>query len=647
MQYYLVATATLGHREHSAFTYSSKDVLTMGTIVLVSFGKKEISGVVVKQVGKPSDFEVKEIIRVLEDTPLPWPLVQLSDWLHKYYHSHPATVWQTILPRGLAKKRRALNTSFTHPKRNRTNIVLNDEQTAAINTIQTMSSGTALLQGITGSGKTQVYIESAKKVMNSGKSVILLVPEIALTSQLVAEFTHHFEDIIITHSTMTEAERHAAWRESLRSKKPRIVVGPRSALFAPLANIGLIIIDECHEPSFKQEQSPRYSALRAASVLASLHKAKLVLGSATPSIADRYLAGTSNRPVIHLTKVARAGARPPEVKIIDMTKKEFFTKHRFISNDLIAEISTALAAGKQSLLFHNRRGSTPTTLCEGCGWTAACQRCFVPLTLHGDAYELRCHICNHTEKVPTSCPECSTTNIIHKGVGTKLVADELKKLFPKARIARFDADSQAHETVEKLYQELYDGAIDIIIGTQVIAKGLDLPKLQTVGIIQADSGLALPDYQSTERVFQLIAQVRGRIGRGDSTSTIIIQSYQPTHPSITLGVAQDYTQFYAACIEERQRALFPPFTHLLKLTCVYKTEAGAIRACQNLAKQIRSAKHKDVTILGPTPAFYERVRDTYRWQIILKSPKREHLIELLKLVPPAKWQSELDPMSLL
>ena len=647
MQYYLVAPAQLASQAHAAFTYHSDEALAIGRLVLVTLGKKEVVGVVQEHVAAKPSFTTKPITRVLEETVLPPQLIQLATWMSAYYFTHLGTVWQTILPRGLQKKRRALSPPLPHPKRDRTTIVLNAEQTRAIGQILATDSGTSLLEGVTGSGKTQIYIELAKHSTAKGESVIILVPEISLTPQLVAEFTHHFENIIITHSTMTESERHDAWRRCLKAEQPVIVIGPRSALFSPLAQLGLIVIDECHEPSFKQEQAPRYSALRAASRLASYHQARLVLGSATPSIVDRFLAEQSNRPIVRLLKPARPSTVAPTIEIIDMTKKVNFTRHRFFSNTLLTSIEQALSNKEQILIFHNRRGSAPTTLCENCGWSAACARCYIPLTLHTDTYILRCHVCNYTEHVPTSCPECHQTEVIHKGVGTKLIESELTRLFPKATIRRFDKDTAPDASVEKSYQDLYDASIDIIIGTQIIAKGLDLPRLRKVAIIQADSGLSLPDFQASERVFQLVAQVRGRIGRNEHPSNFIIQSYQPTHASIVYGIQQNYEDFYKDSLVERKRGLFPPFVHLLKITCVYKTEAGAVRACQNLAEKLRLHKHPDVSLFGPAPAFYERVRDTYRWQLIAKSPRREHLIKLLDIVPPAKWQTELDPINLL
>ncbi|MBC7746357.1 primosomal protein N', partial [Pedobacter sp.] len=264
-----------------------------------------------------------------------------------------------------------------------------------------------------------------------------------------------------------------------------------------------------------------------------------------------------------------------------------------------------------------------------------------------DHYELRCHICNHTENVPTSCPSCHYANIIHKGIGTKLLFEELTKLFPKARIARFDGDTLVDETLEKQYQALYDGDIDIIIGTQVVAKGLDLPQLRMVGVVQADSGLSLPDYQSSERVFQLVSQVCGRVGRNEHPSHVVVQSYQPTNPAVAFGITRDYAGFYDMTLAERKRANFPPYSHLLKIVCTYKSEAAAIRASRELATNLKKILPLHAELLGPTPAFYERVRDSYRWQLLIKSPLRGDLVELVKAIPSTKWQYELDPASLL
>lgn len=646
MYYYEVAPNQIIRTTSMFFTYASPELLAVGQIVLIEVGKKSLIGVILHQAKQPS-YDTKQISSVVEGRPLPEPLVQLALWMSEYYMTHLATVLQTILPRGLQKARQKRVTPIHENLRQRTNIVFNKEQNSAIQQIEAMSSGTALLHGITGSGKTAVYIELAKKSIEAGKSVIVLVPEIALTSQLVDEFTHHFDNILLTHSRQTEAARHHTWTAALAADTPQVVIGPRSALFLPLKHVGLIIVDEAHEPSFKQEQSPRYSALRAASILAKQHSAKVIIGSATPLIADYYLAQHSGRPIVTLTKLARDGAIAPTVQLVDMTKRQNFKQHRFLSTKLLDELTTTLAEGNQALIFHNRRGSASTTLCENCGWSASCTRCFIPMTLHADKHHLRCHVCGLIENVPTSCPECHHADIIHKGIGTKLIESELRKLYPNKNIARFDGDSESGESVEERYKDLYSGVIDIIIGTQVIAKGLDLPKLRTVGVVQADAGLSLPDFGSSERTFQLLAQVVGRVGRSHHPTNVIVQSYQPSHPAVIDGLAQNYQHFYDLELAERRRSHFPPFSYLAKLTCIYKTEAAAIKNAQKLALLLRSQAPSSVQILGPTPAFYERQRDTYRWQLTLKSPKRADLVRLLQHLPPTHWQFELDPISLL
>lgn len=645
MTYYLVAPLTVVRDNEPAFTYHSETPLSTGTVVRIGVGKKELTGVVLRTVEKKPSFTTKPILSVLTTTPLPPPLLMLADWMSGYYATHLALVLQTLLPAGLHKQRRQKETTTTYAQRARTNIVLNEEQSTAVHQIAEHQSGTLLLHGVPGSGKTQVYIESAKKEMDAGKSCIVLVPEIALTPQLVAEFTNHFKDVVVTHSHMTEAERHKAWLRVLESETPLIVIGPRSALFMPVRNLGLIIIDEAHEPSYKQDQSPRYSALRAASVLAKAHRnARVLLGSATPSVQDYYLAEHTKSPIVTLTRPA-VSTRPPRVELIDLRKKDLFKQHRFLSDELVNTMRTALEQQKQVLIFHNRRGTAPTTLCTSCGWSALCDLCFVPTTLHADSHKLLCHICGRAQKVPPSCPSCGNPDIVFRGIGTKLIETEVHKLFPKAHIARFDADSAADETLDKRYQAIYDGDIDIMIGTQILAKGLDIPNLSVVGVVQADSGLHLPDYQAEERVFQLLYQVAGRAGRSKHEGHVIVQTFVPDHPVIKQALARNFETFYSEQLKERRTALFPPFTHLLKLTTSYKTEAGAIRAARKLAAELR-AKHPALTVLGPTPAFYERLHGNYRWQLLVKSKNRAELAALAKQIPTG-WHIDLDAANLL
>ncbi len=643
--YYLVAPLVMVRANEHAFTYHSQAPLDVGTLVRISVGKRLANGVILQAVTAKPTFPTKAVGAVLSPHPLPQPLITLSWWISQYYAAHLATVLQAILPSGLQKTRRDSAKTVVHPIRKRTNIVLNTDQAAALEHINARSVGTFFIHGVTGSGKTQVYIEAVRHVVAAGRSAIVMVPEIALTPQLVAEFGNHFPNLIVTHSGLTESERHHLWLKALQhNKEPLVVIGPRSALFMPLAHLGIIVVDECHEPSYKQEQTPRYSALRAASILAKAHGAKLILGSATPAITDYYLAETTKSPILRLAKPA-AQLQPVNIEVVDLTVRSNFSRHRFISIQLLGAIEVALAKKYQVLLFHNRRGTAPTTLCEHCGWVAHCPTCFLPLTLHADKHVLACHLCGFSTKVPPNCPECREPTIIFKGIGTKLIEVEISRLFPKARIARFDADTSKAEAVHNRYQALYDGEIDIMIGTQMLAKGLDIPRLALVGVVQADSGLVLPDYTSEERVFQLLYQVIGRAGRGEHPGEVVIQTYQPNHPVVKAAVARDFASFYDAELQHRKAGRFPPFRHLIKLNCSYKTEAGAVNASKKYAAELRK-HHPDLEILGPTPSFYERLGGAYRWQIIVKGKKRGDLVAIAQNAP-AGWQADLDPASLL
>ena len=430
MRYYEVSPTTIVRADTGSFSYASHEELVPGTIVTIPVGKKVVVGVVLQEITQPP-YDTREIIAVVDQPPLPSQLLSLHTWMSQFYATHPATVWQTILPRGITKKRRKSIEFTSVDMQNRTKNVFTKDQLQALQIIDSMTSGTALLHGVTGSGKTLVYIEASRRAAAKGKSSIILIPEIALTTQLVSAFTEHLDNVIVTHSRQTEAERHTAWLHVLNANKPVVVIGPRSALFMPVHNLGFIAIDECHEPSFKQEQSPRYSALRTAAVLAQNHSAKLVLGSATPSISDYYLSEQRNRPIITMAKPARQDAVKPTVKVVDMTKRNNFTRHFFLSDTLLSQLQQTFKDGHQALIFHNRRGTTAITLCQNCGWQAGCPNCFVPLTLHQDKHQLVCHICGYTATVPTVCPECQRADIIHKGIGTKRIETELSKLFPQ------------------------------------------------------------------------------------------------------------------------------------------------------------------------------------------------------------------------
>ena len=668
-----------GKTEELTYNYDSS--LLPGQIVLVPVGRRVVPGVIVKKVAQP-DFKTKSILEVLYSKPLPMHLMRTVRFVHDYYIVPSGQALSLVLPRGVEKKRRKTEQMFgassrqilsspppplgsrggpppaTPPAYMNTEletvlseIKLNTHQKNALKGLQEAPGATKLLYGVTGSGKTNIYLKMAENALKRHLSTIILVPEIALTGQLVRVFEEVFgERIILIHSGQTEVERHLIFEHILETEKPLIVLGPRSALFAPVSNLGLIIVDEEHEGTYYQENAPKYSAIRVASSMAQATNASLVLGSATPTIEDYYLASRQGS-VVTLTDKAKSAAIKPEIRIIDFKNRENFTKNKYFSNSLLLAISNNLEKRLQTLIFHNRRGSAPLTICESCGEEILCPNCYLPLTLHADNYILHCHTCGFTERVPSSCPKCGAPGLIHKGFGTKLLESELKKLFPKARVKRFDGDNKKGEGLEAFYTEVRDGEVDILVGTQTLAKGLDLPKLSTVGVVQADAGLSLPDYMAEERTFQLLTQVIGRVGRGHlSEAEVFIQTFRPEHPVLKFAANEDYLGFFEYMINRRKRAKFPPFRFVAKLTITMKTEAIVLRKVRVLKKvrELTSKLSRDSRLIvsPPQPAFHERTSRGYTWQIILRAKSRKALLEVCSDLDK-NFRVSLDPPGLL
>ena len=656
-------------------TYSYDSSLLSGQIVLVPVGRREVPGVVVKKVAQP-DFKTKSILEVLYSKPLPMHLMRTVRFVHDYYIVPSGQALSLVLPRGVEKKRRKTEQMFGASSRRvlsspppplgsrggpppatppayvnteletvLSEIKLNTHQKNALKGLQEAPGATKLLYGVTGSGKTNIYLKMAENALKRHLSTIVLVPEIALTGQLVRIFEEVFgERIILIHSGQTEVERHLIFMHILETEKPLIVLGPRSALFAPVSNLGLVIVDEEHEGTYYQENAPKYSAIRVASFMAKATDSSLVLGSATPTVEDYYLASRQGS-VVTLTDKAKSAAIKPEIRIIDFKNRENFTKNKYFSNSLLLAISNNLEKRLQTLIFHNRRGSAPLTICESCGEEILCPNCYLPLTLHADNYILHCHTCGFTEKVPSSCPKCGAPGLIHKGFGTKLLESELKKLFPKARVKRFDGDNKKGEGLEAFYTEVRDGEVDILVGTQTLAKGLDLPKLSTVGVVQADAGLSLPDYMAEERTFQLLTQVIGRVGRGHlSEAEVFIQTFRPEHPVLKFAANEDYLGFFEYMINRRKGAKFPPFRFVAKLTITMKTEAIVLKKVRELTSRL--SRDSRLMVSPPQPAFHERTSRGYTWQIILRAKSRKALLEVCSDLDK-NFRVSLDPPGLL
>lgn len=659
MFYEVIPAKLIGRNSVDVLTYSSAEDFQPGHLVLIPLRSSKIPGIVIKKVKEPA-FKVKPIEKLLYNEPLPPHLLKSLFWLSSYYLNPLPSVASAILPNGLEKTRRKSkvvdepeatlfdsSTKLNFSSEKKSQIPLNPAQKQALERIEGTETATKLLFGITGSGKTNIYLKLAENALKAHRSIILLVPEIALTSQLIQVFEQTFKNnITLLHSRQTDRTRHQIWEKVLENNAPQIIIGPRSALFAPAKNLGLIIIDEAHESSYYQENTPKYSTTRLASQIASTLKIPCILGTATPLVSDYYLAKKHNS-LIELKTKAKQTAHPARVHIIDLKDRSLFSKNRYFSNALINSIKTNLENHYQTLIFHNRRGSAPLTICENCGWQALCPNCFLPLNLHLDTYQFICHACGHTGKVPLNCPECHSEKIVHKGFGTKLLESELRKLFPSARIVRFDADNKKTETLDSLYEQVKNGEYDIIIGTQTVAKGLDLPLLATVGIAQADAGLSLPDFAAEEHTFELINQVIGRVGRGHlDSANVFVQTYQPDHPAITYAVASDYENFSTYLLKNRKLAKLPPFSYLAKISITYKTEKTVLNYIRLCQKELK--KTSGIIISAPTPAFHERSSNGYTWQLTLKSASRKILEDALKsLKKSGNLKITLDPPSLL
>ena len=648
-------------------TYSFDQNLAPGTIVSIPLGKKTALGIIYRKTTAPTDqnFIIKSINKIVHPIPLPNHLLKSLAWLSSYYLNPVAKTANLFLPLGIEKNRRKKSSASTfipqssNPIQDMTSpiaattthyqIPLNPAQKQALTELHKIKTHTKLLHGITGSGKTNIYLELASQVFSSNQSVILLVPEISLTPQLVGRFQEHFgTQVISLHSKLTEAERHLIWQRIHEADQstPFVIIGPRSALFSPLKNLGLIIIDEAHEPSFYQDTSPRYHALRLASFMAQTLKIDCLLGTATPRVEDYFLA-QKNHAYVALSEKAKSITSQTKISLIDLKDRALFTRNRYFSDALLQDIENNLKQHKQTLLFHNRRGSAPLTICEHCGYQVLCPNCLLPLTLHSDSYQLICHTCGHHEPVPSTCPVCHHGSLIHKGFGTKLLESELKKLFKSTRIARFDADNTTADSLTQNFESVKNGDIDIIIGTQTIAKGLDLPLLNTVGIVQADANLNLPDYAAEERTFQLITQVIGRVGRGhNDINHVFLQTFQPEHPVILAAKSLDYAKFADYLLKKRQLSHLPPFFYLLRISIVKKTEDLTIKKIMELHRALK--KFPDVYLSAPTPSFHEYTPSGYSWQIIVKAKKRDsltHLIESLNQYPEIRFA--IDPPSLI
>ena len=522
------------------------------------------------------------------------------------------------------------------------NLVLNDEQSRALKEITEAldlpeNARPILLHGVTGSGKTEIYLQAIRAALDRGRSAIVLVPEISLTPQTVERFKGRFakaqDAVAVLHSHLSEGERHDEWHK-IHSGRARIVIGARSAVFAPLKNLGLIVVDEEHETTYKQEDAPRYHARDVAVVRAKIEKCVAVLGSATPSLESYHNATTSKYRLAILTQRVDE-KQMPLMRIVDLRQERRKEKAAAIlSEKLRTAIADRLEKREQTILFLNRRGFSTSLLCSNCGEARNCPNCSVALTFHRHpavAGRLSCHLCGHTAAVPKKCPACGKDALIYAGFGTEKVESTVSQIFPKAAVRRMDADSMTRkEAYRETLRNFRTGKIDILVGTQMIAKGLHFPNVTLVGIINADLSLHLPDFRAGERTFQLLTQVAGRAGRGETHGQVFVQTYTPFSPSIQFARHHDFAGYYQQELEFRERCDFPPFKHAILITVRSTHEARAKLSAETLKRRLKEALPEEFILGDATPAPLEKLQGQFRFHILIRGQAIMRLSRLIR-----------------
>ncbi len=617
--------------------------LKIGQRVRVSFGKSDTLGYVVglsKTPGNISPKNIKELKEIIDKTPLlDENMLKLARWINEYYFCSLGEALSLFFPAGW---RSVGKTAPARIQEKKTDLSLKGlssqpflptlDQSRAIEKVsqalEKKERKVFLLHGVTASGKTEVYMQLAAKARAMGGGVIVLVPEIVLAHEIVRIFHERFgRDVAIWHSKLSEGKRYEEWLK-LRCGQAHIVIGPRSAVFSPLENIRLVIVDEEHETAYKESRkNPRYHGRDLAIMRAGLSSAVTVLGSATPSLESYYNAQRKKYELIELP-IRVDASKLPEVRIIDLKK---MPKDSFFSEELKEAIKERLQNKEQVILFINRRGFSYFILCQACGHVLKCRNCQVSLTYHRGRDTGLCHYCGYRERVTLKCPICKNEALRYMGVGTEKVEEEVKNLFPEARVRRLDSDvTQKRTAITKILADLRSRRIDVLVGTQMAAKGLDFPYVTLIGVILADSGLNVPDFRAGERTFQLLTQVAGRSGRGRRPGLCIIQSYNPAHYSIATSAAQNYSDFFNEEIKFRQELYYPPICRFIRVVLRGKAEVKVKEGADKLAKSITGMINPDTEsapgeirystfLTGPSPAPLYKLKGKYRWQICLKT----------------------------
>jgi primosomal protein N' (replication factor Y) len=520
--------------------------------------------------------------------------------------------------------------------------------------VETGRCAPVLLFGVTGSGKTEVYLQAIEAVIRAGRQAIVLVPEISLTPQTVSRFRERFANIAVLHSSLAAGKRHREWRR-IQSGSADVIIGARSAIFAPTPRLGLIVIDEEHENTFKQETAPRYHAREVAARRAQMLGIPLLLGSATPSL-ESFAAAQEGR-FVRVDLPNRVEGRPlPPVEVVDMrAEKDARKAYTIISRRLEWRMRTALAAGGQVILFLNRRGFATYLTCRRCGWVGKCPHCDITLTFHRTFKSVNCHYCGHSADPPTACPDCGAGNVRFFGVGTERIVEEVNTLFPEATVGRMDSDTMtSRRSYTKALRDFRQGSVSVLVGTQMIAKGLDFPNVTVVGVVSADVSLGLPDFRASERTFDLICQVAGRTGRGERGGVVVVQTYTPDNFAIEAAAKHDYLRFAKRELEQRAELKYPPFGQLARIILRCEDEGKCEAAALKVADAMREAPPAGTQVLGPAAAPIGRIQGMYRWHLIVKAPDGATLAaalaparKLVKASGAVQGVVDVDPLSML
>jgi primosomal protein N' (replication factor Y) len=624
-----------------------KEKLKKGSFVKVPLRKSHTEGVILSVTEEQPEHPTKDIHELIYDYPVlqEWQ-IKTAEWMSKYYCTTLQKCLQLFLPPKFYSENEIKKDAKSTCKKKFT---LTDNQQKAFKQIFNSQKQTALLHGITGSGKTEVYLHLVEKNIKAGKQSILIVPEISLTPQMVNYFKRIFGNkVAILHSRLTKKEKSLEWLKIFLKKTP-IIIGPRSAIFAPLKNPGIIILDEEHEFSYKQEQSPRYNTLTVIEKIAELTGAKVLLGSATPSVSTYHKAKNNEFELVEL-KERIGSAKLPNISIVDL-REEFKKKnYSVLSEELQDKIRKTIKNNKQVILFLNKRGSASASVCRECGYMEKCESCDVPMTYHKTTPAesrkpaLICHHCGLVKQVPSTCSGCGGTAIRFIGAGTQKVEEEVKTIFKDAKVARADRDTVSKKGVfEDIYNKFKNGETDILIGTQMIGKGLHFPGVDLVGVILADIGLHFPDFRSSERTFQLLTQVAGRAGRSDSPGEVIIQTYMPDNFAIKFSKENDYNSFFEYEIDKRKTFKYPPFSKLVKITCADINAKKALISAKEIYTKLKN-KINENYILNIYPAMIFKMHNKYRWNILLQGENPQLYLENLEL--PANSRIDVDPVSI-